>query len=200
MKIHIIGDGSFGTFLRELLNPHFEMNENADTVILAVPISAYGDAAAANSGKHLVNVCSVQQPSMEMIARHAAMATGIHPLFGRKTPADNRNSIITKTNDQTNRFAADETEFLDRFSKVSKMIYRDPTGLPFTPDSHDRLMAKTHVAAVLAARQMKVFIERAGDIPDEFVPNSFRLMREFVKTLEDMPRGTIESILANPYY
>lgn len=176
------------------------MDENADSVILAVPISAYGDAAAANRGKHLINVCSVQQPSMEMIVRYAGMATGIHPLFGRKTPANHRNSIITKTNETTHRFATNEAEFLDRFSKVSKMIYDDPSGFPFTPDSHDRLMAKTHVAAVLAARQMKVFVDRAGDIPDEFVPNSFRLMREFVNTLDDMPRGTIESILANPYY
>jgi len=61
-------------------------------------------------------------------------------------------------------------------------------------------MAKTHVAAVLAAKQMKVFVERAEDVPDEYVPNSFRLMREFVRTLDDMPPGTIESIMANPYY
>ena len=61
-------------------------------------------------------------------------------------------------------------------------------------------MAKTHVAAVLAAKQMKVFVERAEDIPDEFLPNSFRLMRDFVKTLDDMPQGTIESIMANPYF
>ena len=61
-------------------------------------------------------------------------------------------------------------------------------------------MAKTHVAAVLAAKQMKVFVERASDIPDEYIPNSFRLMREFVRTLDDMPPGTIESIMANPYY
>ncbi|MEO5858206.1 MAG: hypothetical protein ABIR33_04570, partial [Pyrinomonadaceae bacterium] len=70
----------------------------------------------------------------------------------------------------------------------------------FTPDSHDRLMARTHVAAVLAAKQMKVFIDRAEDIPDELIPNSFRLMRDFVRTLDDMPQGTIESIMANPYF
>jgi len=61
-------------------------------------------------------------------------------------------------------------------------------------------MAKTHVAAVVAARQMKVFVDRASDIPDEYIPNSFRLMRDFVNTLDDMPHGTMESILANPYF
>lgn len=204
MKLHIIGDGSFGTFLRELLHPHFEMDESAESVILAVPISAYNDAAAANRGKHLINVCSVQKPSTDFILNHTRAVTSVHPLFGRRTPADKRNAIITKTiasqNDPSIAFADNEQEFLHRFSKVSSLIYDDTFGSPFTPDSHDRLMAKTHVAAVLAARQMKVFVDRAGDIPDEFVPNSFRLMREFVKTLDDMPRGTIESILANPYY
>ena len=47
---------------------------------------------------------------------------------------------------------------------------------------------------------VKVFVDRASDIPDELIPNSFRLMRDFVRTLEDMPPGTIESIMANPYF
>ena len=204
MKINIIGNGSFGTFLRELLAAHFRVTEDAETIILAVPISAYGDVAAANKGKHLINVCSVQQPSMEMILSHSEMVTGVHPLFGRKTPTEHRNSIITRRrnsqNDASPHFAHKEADFFDRFSKVSKLIYTDAAGIPFTPETHDRLMAKTHVAAVLAARQIKVFIDGARDIPDDLVPNSFRLMREFVKTLDDMPRGTIESILANPYY
>ena len=60
-------------------------------------------------------------------------------------------------------------------------------------------MAKTHAAAVLAAKQAKHFVDAAADIPDELIPNSFRLLSEFVKTLDDMPAGTIESIMANPY-
>jgi len=60
-------------------------------------------------------------------------------------------------------------------------------------------MAKTHLAAVIAAEQAKIFIDRAKDIPDECIPNSFRLLRNFVRTLEDMPKGTLESIKANPY-
>ena len=200
MKVHIIGDGSFGTFLKELLPPVFEIDGNADTVILAVPISAYETLAAENRNRHLINVCSVQKPSLEMILKHTANVTGMHPLFGKRTPADKRNAILTYTIADDSPFADAEREFLDGFAKVSKIVRTDHNGEVFTPDSHDRLMAKTHVAAVLAAKQMKVFVERADDIPDEFLPNSFRLMRDFVKTLDDMPPGTIESIMANPYY
>ena len=200
MKLQIIGDGAFGTFLREILLPVFELDDNAETVILAVPISAYDSVAAANREKHLINVCSVQKPSLEMALKHTSNVTGIHPLFGQRTPSDRRSSIVTHQLAPESPFASDEAEFLEGFSKISKLAYRDYNDEPFTPDTHDRLMAKTHVAAVLAAKQMKVFVERAEDIPDEFLPNSFRLMRDFVRTLDDMPQGTIESIMANPYY
>ncbi|MGD9564066.1 MAG: hypothetical protein AB7F88_15355 [Pyrinomonadaceae bacterium] len=200
MKITIIGNGAFGNFLKELLPPFFEIGEDADTVILAVPISAYETLAAENRDKHLINVCSVQKPSMEMILKYTQDVTGIHPLFGKRTPADKRNAILTYHVGEDSPFANAERKFLDGFAKVSKIVQTDHNGEVFTPDSHDRLMAKTHVAAVLAAKQMKVFVERADDIPDEFLPNSFRLMRDFVKTLDDMPQGTIESIMANPYF
>lgn len=200
MKIEIIGNGAFGSFLRELLPHVFEIEAGAETVILAVPISAYDSVASANSGKHLINVCSVQKPSMEMALKHSANVTGLHPLFGQRTPEDRRNSIVTRELPADSPFAEREREFLVGFSKVSKLIRSDHSGNLFTPDSHDQLMAKTHVAAVLAAKQMKVFVERADGIPDEFLPNSFRLMRDFVKTLDDMPQGTIESIMANPYF
>lgn len=204
MKIHIIGDGSFGTFLKELLAPIFEIDADADSVILAVPISAYDSVASDNREKHLINVCSVQKPSTDIILKYSPHVTSIHPLFGARTPAESRNAIITQIfssgSDDSSLFAGNEREFLEGFSTISKIAMTDPDGAAFTPDSHDRLMAKTHVAAVLAAKQMKVFVDRANDIPDEYLPNSFRLMREFVRTLDDMPAGTIESIMANPYY
>lgn len=203
MKIKIIGDGSFGTFLNELLAPFFDIDADADSVILAVPISAYDRVASENRDKHLINVCSVQKPSTDIILKYTSSVTSIHPLFGRRTPVDKRNSIVTRTFSGQNDalpFAENEREFLHGFSRISKLAVIDPSGQPFTPDSHDQLMAKTHVAAVLAAKQMKVFVDRANDIPDEYIPNSFRLMREFVRTLDDMPPGTIESIMANPYY
>lgn len=52
--------------------------------------------------------------------------------------------------------------------------------------------------------KMKIAITGTGSFgmflrPDEFIPNSFRLLREFVMTMDDMPVGTMESILANRY-
>jgi len=200
MQIQIIGEGSFGSFLSELLGPLFDITRSADTVILAVPISAYDSLAAKYRDRHLINVCSVQRPSTEMILRYTPNVTSIHPLFGRRTPIEKRNSIFTNGVPSDSHFLETEREFLKIFSQVSTIKRIDPNGIDFTPDSHDHLMAKTHVAAVVAARQMKVFVDRASDIPDEYIPNSFRLMRDFVNTLDDMPHGTMESILANPYF
>lgn len=200
MKLAIIGKGSFGSFLESILAPYFDIADDAESVILAVPISAYETVAAEHKDKHLINVCSVQQPSTEHLLRYTDSITCLHPLFGSRTPAEGRNTIVTRTMHESSKFARNEKDFLEGFARVSALIFNDQKGDPFTPDSHDRLMARTHVAAVLAAKQMKVFVERSEDIPDELIPNSFRLMRDFVRTLDDMPQGTIESIMANPYY
>ncbi len=200
MKISIIGNGAFGSFLNELLRPHFDITDDAESVILAVPISAYESVAAENRHRHLINVCSVQRPSTEFLLKATETVTCLHPLFGVRTPVERRNTIVTRTMAQAGRFHEGEAKFLEGFGQVSQMITADEKGAVFTPDSHDRLMAKTHVAAVVAAKQMKVFVERAAGVPDEFLPNSFRLMRDFVHTLDDMPAGTIESIMANPYF
>lgn len=216
MKLTIIGDGSFGSFFKELLSPHFELTpweggKTADSIILAVPISAYASIAAQCFGEHhLINVCSVQKPSTDILLGFADRVTSIHPLFGRRTPVENRNSILTysynehlKTDDMWWTPEDDsEREFLRRFKNVSSIIDNNQSlggWKRFTPDTHDILMAKTHVSAMMAAKQLSVFTDRVKDVPDELLPNSFRLMRNFVKTLDDMPAGTIESIMANPY-
>lgn len=202
MKLKIIGDGSFGSFLKELLAPHFELSDDADSVILAVPISAYDEVAKANKNKHLINVCSVQQISTELCLRHSDRVTSIHPLFGRRTPADKRNTLWTHsfTADNDTWFSQSdlEAEFHNTLMKVTR-IHLSMNGKIFTPESHDQLMAKVHASAVMGAKQLKIFVDRVKDVPDELIPHSFRLMREFVKTLDDMPPGTVESIMANPY-
>ncbi|MEK7855599.1 MAG: hypothetical protein AAB288_05885, partial [Acidobacteriota bacterium] len=63
---------------------------------MAVPISAYDSVAAAHRDKHLVNVCSVQKPSTDFILKHTNSVTGIHPLFGLRTPEDKRTTIVTR--------------------------------------------------------------------------------------------------------
>lgn len=202
MKLQIIGDGSFGSFLKEILAPHFEILPEADSVILAVPFSAYEIVASNNKGKHLINVCSVQKPSTDICLKYSDRVTSLHPLFGRRTPAEKRNTIWTHSytadNDTWLSQVDTEAEFHNLFMQVSR-IHLSFNGKIFTPEYHDALMAKTHIAALLGAQQLKVFVDRAKDIPDHLIPNSFRLMREFVKTLDDMPSGTIDSILANPY-
>ncbi len=221
MKLKIVGNGAFGSFLKELLGNAvskkddgdnlFTICDDAESVILAVPISAYDEVASKHKDKHLINVCSVQKPSTDICLKHSDRVTSIHPLFGRRTPSDKRNSIFThsasKNHDIWFSEESIENDFLLRFITVSNIIYFDYSqGLTmdeqhpkFTPESHDILMAKTHVAAVMAAKQLKVYTDRVKDVPDELIPNSFRLMREFVKTLDDMPPGTVESIMANPY-
>ena len=204
MRIQIEGNGSFGSFLKELLKDQFEIVDNAESVILAVPLSAYESVARENTNKHLVNVCSVQKPSTDICWRFGSVVTSIHPLFGRRTPASKRFSILTHIgldNDTWESGMECQKEFLEGFKKVSTIYEHEDfqTGKRFTPESHDLLMLKTHVAAVLAAKQLQIYIDRAQNIPDHLIPNSFRLMRDFVRTLDDMPQGTIESIMANPY-
>jgi len=202
MKINIIGDGSFGKFLKELLPVHgFNITNDAYSVILAVPISAYESVAhelCFTKKMHLINVCSVQESSTNILLRHTSEVTSIHPLFGKRTPELKRNSILTYECGYDS-----EKEFIDKFGKVSNIFdnnqMMDKTWERFTPESHDKLMARTHLKAVHAAQLIKPFVTDTTDIPDELIPNSFRLLRDFVKTLDDMPRGTLESILANPY-
>lgn len=186
MKIQIIGDGSFGTFLKTLLKDDFEIVEECQEVILAIPISAYEEVAKQNAGKTLINVCSVQSEANEIISRHTNSYLGIHPLFGARSPAENRNSIVTKS------VGFWPERFVHHFEKVSHIHYMSDV-------EHDKLMAKTHGASVELAKQAKEVLDKVGEIPDHLVPNSFKLLREFVKTLDDMPKGTLESILSNPY-
>lgn len=209
MKLTIIGDGAFGTFLKDLLKDKFELvpwegGKTADSILLAVPISAYAPVAAQCWNEHhLINVCSVQKPSTDILLGFSDRVTSIHPLFGKRTPADKRNSILTYsyTACQDTWLSEDtaEVEFLKIWSTVSSVYERDEKGNKFTTETHDVLMAKTHASALMAAKQLKVFTDRVENVPDHLIPNSFRIMRDFVKTLEDMPQGTIESIMANQY-
>ena len=172
MKLTIIGDGVFGTFLKELLKDKFELqtwnhDPTAESVILAVPISTYDNLAAQLWDKHLINVCSVQKPSTDVCIKYSDRVTSIHPLFGRRTPSDKRNSILTHVgvnNDTWDSGLDCQFEFLKIFGEVSKIIDTDNEGKKFTPESHDQLMAKTHVAAVMATKQLEVFVNRVKDV------------------------------------
>lgn len=157
-KLHIIGDGTFGSFLKELLAPHYEFTPDAQSVLLAVPISAYEEVASKNKGKHLINVCSVQKPTTDICLKYSDLVTSIHPLFGRRTPAHNRNTIATysyqlATGQDDSWWFDDnnpENNFMNGWRKISATWANDPdTGIRFSPETHDILMAKTHMAAVM---------------------------------------------------
>jgi prephenate dehydrogenase len=199
MKIKVIGDGAFGTFLKGLLpTAGFELSDSAAySVILAVPLSAYQEVAQANLNKHLINVCSVQEPSTDICLKYSDRVTSIHPLFGKNTPADKRFSISCWIH-ETPEFP-EHDEFLRLFSMISNITERDPDGRLITPERHDMLMAQTHARAVSAAMDWKQVVDDAKDVPDNLLPNSFRLLKQFVKTVEDMPKGTVDSIMENPY-
>ena len=190
MKIEIIGNGVFGTFFKEISEDVFEIEEGADTVIMAVPSSAYEAVAKDNKGKHLVNICSIQSTTTEICLKFSNRVTSIHPLFGPRTPEDKRNSMLTY-----GCRCQSEIEFLRNFDKISEV------GIDFdlTPEKHDKIMAKTHGAFIAATKGLKKYVDDAKDIPDEYIPHSFRKIRELVIQLEDMPKGTIDSIMANPY-
>lgn len=202
-KVFILGNGSFGSCLRSALKDSFDIlpgHESKDmpllepvSVILAVPLHAIESVIGWKGIEHhFVNVCSVQQPSIKAMCKNwsgwGQLSTSLHPLWGARTPVEHRNHILTVRGEHSLA-----NDFIEKFCQVSKQVAE------MTPEEHDVVMAKTHLAAVIAAKQMKVFVERAGDIPDEWCPNSFRLLKNFVKTLEDMPEGTITSIMGNPY-
>src|SRR6187402_3300701 len=99
MKINIIGDGAFGSFLKELLAPHFELDSDATSHLLAVPYNVYEGIAkkiiAIQPNAHFINVCSIQEEPTNILLGATQKVTSIHPLFGPRTPADKRNSILT---------------------------------------------------------------------------------------------------------
>jgi prephenate dehydrogenase len=190
LQVQIVGDGSFGTCLKEhLLNTGMcDIVDDAPVVILAVPISAYEEVASKHRGKTLVNVCSVQSEANDILDKHSDSIVGIHPLFGARTPKDaDLNSILTRRTGSVTSL-----EVVGLFSMISDIH-------TMSADEHDRLMAKTHGASVKFAVAAKTVIDEVGVVPDHMVPNSFKLLKKFVKTLEDMPQGTMESILSNPY-
>ena len=199
MKVSIMGSGVFGTFLEELFKDVFQFatyNETPDLVILAIPADAYIHAARSlcvrvGAGPHLVNVCSIQSTTTQTLLNHtkAKNVTSVHPLFGPRTPVDKRFAILTHSSGSDL-----EMEFMVGFCSVAKITKR------MNPEEHDRLMARTHAPFVHAVQLIKPIVRAADDIPDDEIPNSFRMMRELVKQVDDMPSGTISSILANPYW
>lgn len=193
MKIHIVGDGVFGKFLREMLAEEIEFDPTADTVILAVPESAYDSVAAEYAGRHLVNVCSVQRDTSAVCLNHSNRVTGLHPMFGPRSPEDGRTAVLT------NR-CSDSEELINIFEQKGVMILTHlPDGREIDGDVHDRMMAATHLAGLKMSEQLRSVVADADWVPDACVPTSFKKIRETVEQCGDFSPGTLQSMRANPY-
>ena len=195
-RVNVVGDGVFGTFLKEEFAKIGVIQDPLSYfVILAVPFSAYAEVAGNHSGKHLINVCSIQEESTKICREHSDNVTGIHPMFGpRTTDPTERNCVMTYQS-----FPSDQvTELFEGIG--CKIITRLPvTNEKISGKMHDIIMAKTHVKVVMLSNQILKAVKGTETIPDELLPTSFKRMRAMAQQFLDMPRGTKESILSNPY-
>lgn len=191
MDITIIGDGMFGAFLKRELGAHAHIVEDADTVILAVPVSAVGEVAARFQGRHLVNVCSVQRKPTAACLDHSARVTSIHPMFGPNSPLAGRTCILTHQ-------CEDSAAIIDLFARISgEIVTHDGAGRAITPDIHDDMMRKTHLPVLMFGELAALIVEQARDVPDNCLPTSFKRLKALAEQMKDMSPGTVESIRSN---
>jgi prephenate dehydrogenase len=190
MQVTIAGHGVFGSFLARELAAHAEITDNADTVILAVPFSAYEAAAKQYAGKHLVNVCSVQRLPNETCLRHSARVTGLHPMFGPQSPPTNRTCIATHT-------CAESLALFDLFRKLGCEIVTHVGKTAVDGRLHDEMMRKTHLPVLMFGELAALIVEQAKDVPDNCLPTSFKRLKALAEQMKDMSPGTVESIRSN---
>lgn len=195
-SIHIIGNGYFGTFLKNILDPYVVLDENSDHKILAVPFESYEAVARSHSGKHLINVCSVQEETNSICLSHSDRVTGFHPLFGPRSPKEGRSGIVTHL--------CNESEvILEVFESIGCHIVKTIHGRPFDGQTHDEIMAKTHGLIVWFHQHLQNKVGEIKDIPEDCLPPSFKALKsfkDFVNELGDFSPGTLSSIKANRYF
>ena len=190
MKVAIIGRGVFGSFLAKELAQHAEITDDADIVLIAVPISAYGDVGSKHVGKHLVNLCSVQRQANETCLKFSDRLTGIHPMFGPQSPVTNRTCIVTHHCEYS-------VEVFELFEKIGCEIVTKLDGSPITGKQHDEMMRKTHLPVLMFGELAALIVEQAKDVPDNCLPTSFKRLKALAEQMKDMSPGTVESIRSN---
>lgn len=190
MKITIIGDGVFGRFLQDEFAAHADIVPDADTVIIAVPVTAYADVAAKYADKHLVNVCSVQEKPNKDCQKHSDRVTGIHPMFGPQSPMTNRTCIVTQT-------CGDSRAVFDLFEKIGAEIVTHKGAVQIDGALHDEMMRKTHLPVLMFGELAALIVEQASDVPDNCLPTSFKRLKALAEQMKDMSPGTVESIRSN---
>jgi prephenate dehydrogenase len=190
VKIAIVGRGVFGSFLAQELSAYAEITDDADMVIIAVPLSAFGAVAEKYAGRHLVNVCSVQQKPNDICLKWSKRVTGLHPMFGPRSPRENRSCIVTHT-------CAESQPVFDLFKKIGCEIVTHCNGKPITGKDHDEMMRKTHLPVLMFGELAMLIVEQAKDIPENCLPTSFKRLKALAEQMKDMSPGTVESIRSN---
>jgi prephenate dehydrogenase len=196
MKIMIIGDGgTFGSFLKAELSAlsGVVMTTNtveADYIILSVPSSAFDDAARHIRGKHLVNVCSVQDAATKTCLKYSTRVTGIHPMFGPNSPRSGRTCIVTYASEGSD-------EIINLFSRFCGEIVTEANGKVISGKMHDEMMRKTHLPVLMFGELAALIVEQAADVPDNCLPTSFKRLKALADQMKDMSPGTVESIRSN---
>lgn len=205
IKVSVLGNGVFGKFLVEQLAEvldgknfsHYKRSsvDEADILILAIPAEGYEEAARKYSGKHLVNVCSVQNKTSNILRNNAHDYTSFHPMFGPRSWVWGENDIIvTHVSNNTS------VDFIQFFCHVfgCKAHYAID-GQIITPYLHDQYMAKTHKQVVLLSDLIEKVVDDAKDVPELFLTPSFKKLANFRSSILDMPEGTKSSILSNQF-
>jgi prephenate dehydrogenase len=190
IKINIVGKGVFGRFLEDCFREYVEFSEDADNVILAVPSSAYAAVAEKYAGKHLVNVCSVQRKTNDACLQYSKYVTGIHPMFGAKSPKEGRTCIVTRTCEKSG-------DILGLFEKIGSEIVTQVKEAPIDAEIHDDMMRRTHLPVLAFGELAALIIEQAAGIPDNCLPTSFKKLKALAEQMKDMSPGTVESIRSN---
>lgn len=187
MDITIIGDGVFGSFLKKELASHCNIiTNNADIAILAIPFSEYEAYAMRLRNRHMVNVCSVQEETNKFCLAYSKRVTGIHPMFGPRSPKEGRTCVITETCNES-------PVIISLFEKIGASMYYT------SAEQHDCWMGMTHKQVIRIAELVQGIVENARGVPDACLPTSFKKLKEMSEQFLDMSPGTLASIKANKF-
>lgn len=182
--VNIVGNGVFGTFLAETFRLYNILNRaESDNVILAVPASAYEDVAKRHRNKHLINVCSAQTHTTDILKSYSDRVTAIHPLFGPNSPNFGIYSIVTKNGPYSE-------DIINFFKNMSGIHYCDSV-------KHDEIMRKTHLPVLLFGQMAALLVDDAKDIPYYMLTPSFKKLQDLAEQMKDMSEGTVSSIMSN---
>lgn len=172
MRIGVIGQGGFGTFVVTVLPPNSEVVAHdcapernttgttldevvaVDLLLLAVPLAAYDGllpriAPMLRPETLVVDVCSVKlvptQCIQELLPTHKRILM-THPLFGPRTAADTTrgHTLIVTDHIEDDEMTMRALHYCDQ--ELGLRI------LHMTAEEHDRTMAQVHALTFFAAR------------------------------------------------